>query len=112
MNLLDKTERFKIVGLLLLITLSITIVLFYKNYLLNKGETKETYAIYIGHQGGVGHSNEYFRYTNEKGEIVEGAVAFNHKDLDLNDTVWIRYSLFDNNVIEVIDMNYKRHMVK
>lgn len=110
MNLdwLTKRDLRLVLGML---TLFISLFLFEKFYRSNKlKKSEETYAIFIGYNGGVGNSKPDFRFISSSGKVIEASIDFDGK-LDFCDTVWIKYSISDPSIAEVIDTDYKKYMV-
>lgn len=99
------------IGLLVSFVVIIFLNWLYQNWAIK--EYNETYAIYIGTTGGVGDGAKYFKYKSNKNVYIEAGDKFRFKTpIKIGDTVWIKYSKYDNDIIQVIDADYKRHLKK
>ncbi len=92
----------------LLLFLSVTAILVIGRYFedkrkeeLLKGNTKETWAIYVEETRGRGYHHHYKFYNSKKEAIKFGYKGY--KYIEIGDTVWIKYSLEDNEVAKVIE---------
>jgi hypothetical protein len=106
---LKKTEKIQLIGLLAALVLIIAGIHIYKFIALRN--TEETFAVYTESNIGVGVTQKYFSFKTLKGKEFKSSVVFTEK-LNIGDTVWIEYSTFDEDVIEVIDIDYKKHLKK
>lgn len=70
-------------------------------------DNNETTAVYVDN----GRSQKLFEFRIKNGDKMVAWANCDYK-LEIGDTVWIKYSSFDENVIEVIDKNYKKHLNK
>jgi hypothetical protein len=98
-----------IYGLLISVLFIIGIAELYRTYSLEK--TKNTFAVFVGYKGGVGNANKFFSYFNEIENLkIETFTSYHNEELEISDTVWIKYSIKDPNVIEVVDIDYKKYI--
>ncbi|MBU3661318.1 MAG: hypothetical protein FGM14_15725 [Flavobacteriales bacterium] len=104
--MVNKEDKFAIIGMLFLITFMWSVYIIYRHFTLKNCYC--TIAIYNGLKGsGAGIKNTV--YFNAKKRKIEAEIPI---DLDIKkgDTIWIKYSKFDPTVVEVIDLNYKKHI--
>ena len=98
-----------IYGLLVSIFIIIGITELYRTFSLEK--SKNTFAVFVGYKGGVGNANKFFTYFNEIDKTkIETFTSYHNEELEIFDTVWIKYSIKDPNVIEVVDIDYRKYM--
>lgn len=98
-----------IYGLLVSVLVIIGISELYQAYAL--GNSKNTFAVFVGYKGGVGNANKFFTYYNEIENVkIETFTTYHNGELKILDTIWIKYSISDPNIIEVIDLDYKKYM--
>ncbi len=102
---LVKGDIKQIIGLVLGLGIVFFLGYLYKAWVIE--DYIETTAVFVK----MGRYGKRFKFTNSEGNIIEASTKFNQK-LDIGDTVWIKYSTFDEDVIEVIDKNYKKHLKK
>ena len=107
-NYIKKNKN--VFGLLMFFIVLILCNEIYRNHLLK--ETKNTFAISTGRKGGVGNAEEYFLYFNKlENRNIEINCKTNFKTIiEIGDTVWIKYSIKDPKIIEVIDLDYKKYI--
>lgn len=95
-----------LITLLLFVSIALCIHFIKEKYRTSKlKNTQETWAIYISNSNTVGISGARFFFLNEKGKRINVLMNKSVK-YDVGDTVWIKYSLYDNTVAEVIDPYY------
>lgn len=102
-------EKKQVIGILISLSIIILSVYLYKSFTLRNG--KETFAIFVEKNIGVGITQKYFEYKLPNGEVVKASVVYN-EDIEIGDTVWVKYSTSNPQIITVIDKNYKRHLGK
>ena len=71
--------------------------------------TSETYAVFTEYNIGVGVTQKYFKFKTKQGKECKSSVVY-VDNLNIGDTVWIKYSIDDTQIIEVLDKDYKRHL--
>jgi hypothetical protein len=101
----EKGDLKQIIGLVVGLGIVFFLGYLYKEWAIE--DYKETTAVFVNE----GRYGKLFKFTSSDGIRIEASTQFNQK-LDIGDTVWIKYSTFDEDVIEVIDKNYKKHLKK
>jgi hypothetical protein len=101
----EKGDLKQIIGLVLGIASIFGLMYLYRFWAIK--DYIETTAVYVDN----GRSQKRFEFTLENGAKNEAWADFKPK-LDIGDTVWIQYSTFNSDVIEVIDLDYKKHLKK
>lgn len=102
-----KIKNRNLIGLVLSVIIAIAGINLYEYVMLKK--TKETYAVYIERNIGVGITQKYFKFlTKERKEVITSIVYSNK--VDIGDTVWIEYAVSNPKIIKVIDKDYKKYM--
>lgn len=104
---MDKIEKKAVFGISLFIVLFILTIVFYRMYALR--EYKCTYAIYNGTEGSAWGKSKIITFQTNKGNSVKAEISYEGR-LIVGDTVWIKYSTYDPEIVEVIDTDYKKYM--
>lgn len=104
---MNKIEKKAIIGILVIIVGFLAYTVLYRMYYLN--QHKFTYAKYIGTEGSAWGKSQIIEYKTEKKKTIKAPI--NHIDyLKIGDTVWIKYSVKNTSIVEVIDRDYKKYL--
>lgn len=101
----EKGDLKQIIGLVLGLVSIFGLLYLYRTWAIE--DYKETTAVYLDN----GRSQKRFEFRLENGDKIEAWADCEYK-LEIGDTVWIKYSTFDEDVIEVIERDYKKHLNK
>ncbi len=102
---MEKGDIKQTVGLVVGIASIVGLFYLYRTWVME--DYIETTAVFVD----IDRSQKRFEFRLENGDKKVSWANCKHK-LEIGDTVWIKYSSFDENVIEVIDKDYKKHMNK
>lgn len=103
----DNEDRFASLGILGFMVFFIASISIYRYYSLR--DCYCTFATYNGVKGsGVGSRNTIL-FKDYKDKSYEAEISMD-VDIKIGDTIWIKYSKNDPTVVEVLDLNYKKHL--
>ena len=106
---MNKEDKNQIFGAVFIVAITIAGYFSYRYFHLRK--RAETYGVYVRDNNLASSPLKYFKYKTETGVIYEAPNGYN-RYLNIGDTVWIKYSITDPMVIEVLDKDYLKYMKK
>jgi hypothetical protein len=95
------------IGIALLIFAIVMTLVIYEKFALNN--CYYTYAIYKGTEGSGVAINNVITFNTIDGIKTKAKIYYSGK-YEVGDTVWIKYSIRDHSVAEVIDTDYKKYL--
>ncbi len=73
-------------------------------------EYEETFAVFDGISRVIGSTRGVYIFKTKSGALVETEISYNK--LNKGDTIWIKYSIDDPTVAELVDKDYSKYMKK
>lgn len=108
-NEMDRLERKKIIGLITFLVAFPCLLYGYRYYALKN--TEETFGVFIEKNEGTGINQKYFLFKTKNGKTYKSSTIFKER-IKIGDTLWIKYSISDPKIIDVIDKDYKKYLKK
>jgi hypothetical protein len=90
--------------LILVVKFPIGIKIYLKNY-------QNTFAIYMGSEGSAWGKVRIIKFTTHDNITVRAEVNY-VSNLNVGDTIWIKYSKVKPEIAEIIDRDYKKYLKK
>lgn len=104
---MNSIEKRAVLGISISIMLFILSTFFYRKYHLRNHH--DTFAIYMGTEGSAWGRTRIIKFKTHNGIIVMAEVSY-ESNLNIGDTVWIKYSKVKPEIAEIIDRDYKKYL--
>ncbi len=106
---MNSIEKKAVLGISIFIVLFILSILFYRKFYLKNHHN--TFAIYMGTEGSAWGRTRIIKFKTQNGIFVKAEVNYEN-NLNIGDTVWIKYSIEKPEIAEIIDRDYKKYLKK